>query len=77
VENRIPSGKHGGKKPVVENRISQALVEIKIFQDVVENTTNQTNKLPLVENRKLYFTIRLQLIQQFVHLHHTKTHTKC
>jgi hypothetical protein len=39
----------------------------------VEIKTTQTKNLPLVENRKLNFTIRLQLIQQFVHLHHTKT----
>jgi hypothetical protein len=38
----------------------------------VEIKTTQTKNLPLVENRKLNFTIRLQLIQQFVHLHNTK-----
>jgi hypothetical protein len=42
----------------------------------VEIKTDQTKKLPLVENRKINFTIRLQVIQSFVLLHHTKTQTQ-
>ena len=53
----------------MENEISQAVVENKIGSGK-QNRSN--TKITSSGKQKLYFTIRLQLIQYFVHLHHTK-----